>query len=280
MIFIRPLLNAFKDAFSSRFLVPFILLFIWGGICFSLKFNPFVFWLLLILHTCFVIGYFTEMIRSYLTDDAFYPPLSWVLFWMGGKVLVVLLSLFLIHILFIMYHHQAVPSLVHFIPIWKSIGIFWFYFLLAMPFLYQFITTFSFVQLVCFRQIFKIFIRYFMEFVCLIFQLIFVSAVEIITITTLLPFGVKLIPTYQQIFKTPALMITSLPDLPFSVWCVCLFFAGLILYFTFIKFSLVGQTFGRIHQKERDLYETEHPSVHPEAMSHFSRHYTFEEPLE
>ena len=279
MSFIRPLFNAFVDAFSGRLFLPFFLLVVFVSIFFLLDLNPVFFWLCLILHTCFLLGYFAKMLRSYQTEDQFYPSFSWILFWMGGKVLVIILSLFLIHILVTMWYRQAPFEFQNLlVPHWKSLGIFWLYFLLSLPFVYQFITTFSFIQLIQLRSIFRIFFRYFTEFIKLIIQLVFVFSVETITITTLLPFSLKFIPNYHH-FGRSVSSILFLFNFPISVWCVCFSFCCLILYFLFVKFSLIGQTFARIHQKERDLYEMEHPPVRPEAMSSFSRHYTFEEPI-
>ena len=280
MTFLRSLFNAFKDAagkglFTSGILVALFIIF---GLL--LKTNPLFFWLILILYSCFLVGYFTEMVRSYQSEDPFYPCLSWVLFWMGGKVLVIMLALFLIHVVFAIGYHQAVFNFQQLlIPTWKGLGFFWVYFLLALPFLYQFIATFSFSQLFHLGSILRILLKYLKEFICLIIQLILTFTLETVVLVFLLPLALKIMPiNYHFLLGSPSLIPVFFFNLPCVVLGVLLFFYLLILYFTFVKFSLIGQTFARIRQKERALYEAKHPPIRPDATSHFSRHYTFEEP--
>ena len=272
--------TAFKDAFSLRFLIPCLLLMALGGTVIFADVFPFFFWSSALLLVCLWVGYLVEMLRSYQSDNPFYPHLSYILIWIGGKAILLLLVVgFIYGGIFFLTHPSLPIDQIQAYFAKRSSWISLLEFFLFLPFLYQFVTSLSFIQFFNLKKVFLIFKRYFLTFIGLFFQLAIVLFFEILVFAAIyVPLFLWLVHSGYNFLQTPFLLFILINQ--FSSYAICLAIISVLIgfYFSCVKTSLIGQAFARIAQQEREKYEALHPVVHPEPISSFSRHYTIEEP--
>ena len=151
------LLTALKDAFSLRFLIPIFLMLIFAGLVVLTAPLPFLSWTFIILGICLWLGYLICMIHSYQMNTRFYPPLSYLLFWIGGKAFLLILIVLAGNVAVMLLTHCSVQNnqlqLHKNTPLFLSLILEFFVFL---PFLYQFTTSLSFLQFFNIKKVFLI----------------------------------------------------------------------------------------------------------------------------
>lgn len=274
------LLTALKDAFSLRFLIPIFLMLIFAGLVVLTAPLPFLSWTFIILGICLWLGYLICMIHSYQMNTRFYPPLSYLLFWIGGKAFLLILIVLAGNVAVMLLTHGSVQNnqlqLHKTTPLFLSLILEFFVFL---PFLYQFITSLSFLQFFNVKKVFLILKNYFLTFAGLFCQTFLMTCLHILTLLAFyIPLCLWLVHKGYNFFKEPILLPFPFAMLPGYTVGAVIITSLISLYFFFAYLSLIGQAFARIEKKERKKYEALHPVVHPEPISRFSRHYTFEEP--